>query len=138
MTRHWSAEFVGIPYLELGRSFAGVDCWGLPVLVFARCLGITLPTYDGAYLSPDEHAEIAAVIAREAASPIWLPGTGREFEIAMFRQGRYESHAGVVIEPGLMLHMVQDDAAKIERYDVGRWSTRLTGIYRFHLLDGAP
>lgn len=141
MKLHWSARYVGIPYVDRGRSRAGADCWGLACLAVAGETGIVLPSYDGAYQSADERAEIATVVAREAASPVWRkidPSAAGPFDVVFFRQGRDDSHAGVVTEPGEMLHMVEDDAAKIERYDAGRWSTRLTGVYRFHLLEGRP
>lgn len=129
---HWSAEFIGTPFVEFGRDRTGCDCWGLARLVYAEALGIDLPSYSGQYASAEEHAEISALILDAALSPVWMlvDGSPEEFDIAVFRRGRMDTHVGIIVAPGLMLHMAQEDCAKIERYDQAAWKNRLTGIYR--------
>lgn len=125
----WSARYIGIPFVDHGRSELGCDCYGLARLVYRLELGIMLPDYQG-YASAEEHAEVAALIAGAAAGTDWLPCRGdRPFDIAVFRRGRLSSHVGIVVEPGLMLHMVDEDAAKIERI-AGPWAARLMGFWR--------
>lgn len=138
----WSNRYVGIPYDEFGRSASGCDCWGLVVAIYAEELGITLPDYLG-YGSVEEHHEIAALISDAEASPTWTPaeGAARPFDVAVFRRGELASHLGVVIAPGLMIHMVGEDCAKLERYDTGRWGHRLKGLFRHvqcHVKPGTP
>ena len=103
----------------------------LNALIAAEELGITLPDYLG-YGSVEEHHEIAALISDAEASPTWTPaeGAARPFDVAVFRRGELASHLGVVIAPGLMIHMVGEDCAKLERYDTGRWGHRLKGLFR--------
>lgn len=127
----WSNAYVGTPYLEFGRSAEGCDCWGLVHLVYARELGISLPDYLG-YGSAEEHAEINALISRAETEPVWsnISATPRAFDIAVFRRGRLASHVGIVVRPGLMLHMVGEDCAKHEAFETGRWGNRLKGVYR--------
>jgi probable lipoprotein NlpC len=127
----WSDRFVGIPFAPFGRDPSGCDCWGLIVLVYREVLGVTLPGYLG-YGSVEEHAEIAALIAGATASPLWQPVAGAPdpFDVAVFRRGRLDSHTGLVLRPGLMLHMEGEDCAKVARYDTGRWNLRLTGHFR--------
>lgn len=128
----WSNRFVGIPYRAFGRSRDGADCWGLACIIYREEPGISLPDYRGAYGSVDEHAEIAALIAGEAASPLWRPVTGPAlaFDIAVFRRGRLSSHVGIVIRHGLMIHMQDEDCAKVADYRSGAWGNRLRGHYR--------
>ena len=127
----WSDRFVGIPWQELGRSRAGCDCYGLVRLAYAEELAISLPDYLG-YESVEEHAEIAALIDGARTSPGWLriEGAPLALDVVVFRRGRLSTHVGLVIRPGLMLHMAGEDAAKVESYRSGAWSHRLLGHYR--------
>ncbi len=131
---NWTRELIGIPFRDHGRDRAGVDCWGLAVLAYADALGIELPSYAGEYASADERREIAAIVAREAASPLWraVDLTAAEpLDILMFRHGRFDAHAALFVAPGLMLHMQEEDCSKIARFDSGMWAPRLTGVYRW-------
>ncbi|MCW1934126.1 C40 family peptidase [Pararhodobacter zhoushanensis] len=128
----WSDRFLGIPFADLGRTRAGCDCWGLACVIYRHELRITLPDYLGGYASADEHREIAALIAGETAAPLWQPVTGpaAPFDIAVFRRGRFATHVGVVIRPGLMIHMAGEDQSKVERYAEGPWHSRFAGHFR--------
>lgn len=127
----WSDRFIGLPFADLGRNREGCDCWGLACIIYSEELGITLPDYLG-YSTTQEHGELAAVIAGATASPLWVPVTGRAiaFDIAVFRRGLMDTHVGIVVHHGLMIHIGRDDCAKIESYKGGAWSHRLTGHYR--------
>nr|WP_321511089.1 NlpC/P60 family protein [uncultured Celeribacter sp.] len=126
----WSDRFIGIPQKDLGRDRNGVDCWGLACIIYAEELHISLPEYLGVH--PDEQAEVAALINGATVSPLWLPvsGPAMAFDIAFFKMGAWTSHVGIVVKHGFMIHVLGDDQSKIERYDTGRWSHRLTGHWR--------
>lgn len=127
----WSNGYIGLPWADLGRDRSGCDCWGLACLIYRDQLGIELPGYVGNYASAGEQTEIAALVDGEFASASWrrvdLPA---DFDIAVFRAGRWQSHIGVVVRPGIMIHMAVEDRARLERIDTGTWQRRLTGLYR--------
>lgn len=127
----WSNRFIGLPWADFGRSREGCDCYGLVHVVYREELGISLPEYLG-YGSPDEAGEIAALIDGASRSPLWLPrqGPALAFDVAVFRRGGLASHVGLVVRHGLMLHMVDGQAAAIEDYRDSRWASRLTGHWR--------
>ncbi len=128
---HWANKYVGLPFAEFGAARDGINCWGLVVLVYADELGIVLPTYRESYVSLEERAVIAALVDGERADPVWRPVTSaRSFDVVTFRRGTLETHVGIVVSPGLMLHVTADDQAKLEHYTGGQWSHRLTGTYR--------
>lgn len=48
--RVWWAKYVGIPYVNEGRStVSGLDCWGLLRVVYRDEIGIVLPDYGEIY-----------------------------------------------------------------------------------------
>ena len=129
--KHWSTDFIGLPYVEFGRDRGGVDCWGLAKLVYAEILGIELPSYIERYTSPEERRELDALIHSVADGETWVnTAHAATFDIAVFRRGHMEAHVGVVVSPGLMLHTSAGDHSRLEHYSSGRWAHRLTGIYR--------
>jgi|TARA_A100001391_G_scaffold50885_1_gene30943 cell wall-associated NlpC family hydrolase len=129
---HWSAQFVGLPYADLGRSRAGVDCWGLAWLVY-DWLGIPLPTYEGGYASTEERREIAQLI--EGAKSEWTRvEVPQDFDLVTIRRGLLESHIGIVVAPGRMLHVTSGKPSCLEHYSGGPWAARLTGIWRHRLI----
>jgi cell wall-associated NlpC family hydrolase len=47
MNAHWIVKYIGLPYVEGGRDWRGVDCWGLLCLIYKQELGIDLPALPG-------------------------------------------------------------------------------------------
>lgn len=45
-------RMLGVPYKHNGRSFDGVDCWGV-VYLFFKELGMELPVSDGQFISDE-------------------------------------------------------------------------------------
>lgn len=130
---HWSAKFVGLPWAEKGRAREGVDCWGLCHLVYAEALGVTLPSYVDQYACVAERAEIAALMSSDSLRWPWAEvplEDAREFDIALFSRAGLQSHVGIVIAAGRMLHIDSERHSCIETYLAGRWRPRLIGIYR--------
>jgi cell wall-associated NlpC family hydrolase len=129
---HWSNRFVGIPYVEFGRDRDGVDCWGLAVLVYRELRGIELPSYTEGFVSSPEREELAALINNASDDGLWtMADSPASLDVAVFRRGALETHVGIITNiPGYMLHAAAGGQSKHEAYDAGRWSHRLTGIYR--------
>ena len=60
-------EYVGVPWLDRGRTIRGADCWGLVRLVLAGRFGVEVPSYLGDYDSPKDVVRVGGVMVREAA-----------------------------------------------------------------------
>ncbi len=132
-TAHWSATYVGLPWLDRGRDQTGCDCWGLARLVYAVELGIELPTYVGDYPSAGEAAEIDRLIRDALDGGPWIEvSAAGEFDLVLFRLGRWDSHIGIMVDGKRMLHMMGRDAAKVERIDGAVWARRQCGVWRHH------
>lgn len=135
----WSADYVGISYADRGRTRAGADCWGLTRLVYREKLGVALPDFLDRYGSTEAREEIAGLIAGEAAGGDWerVEGRHRPFDLLVFRVGRYDSHVGLNVRPGLMLHVAENEQARVESYASERWAKRFAGAWR-HRSAGNP
>lgn len=121
--RHWSAEYLGLPYRDEGWDRDGVSCLGLVSLVYAEQCGMLLPGYGDVVDGP-ECAEIAAAFVGDRDA--WpfraiAPEQARDFDLVTFRLGGVESHVGVVAWPGAMLHVAEGITSRIERYDATHW-----------------
>lgn len=135
----WSNRYVGTPWAEFGRDLNGCDCWGLACVIYREELGIKLPDYLGDYASAEERGEISALIDGARHSPLWIPveGPAIAFDISVFRRGRLDTHLGIVIRHGLMIHIDGEDCAKVADYTQGRWRSRFRGHYRHQSRSGA-
>ncbi len=132
--KHWSEDFLGLPFKDLGRTRDGVDCWGLVRLVLGE-FGVHVPSYAEGYATASERAEISGLI--NGAKTFWHPVEDvHELDVATFRRGRFDCHVGIVVKPGLMLHIDEAIPACIESYDSGYWKPRQTGFWRHEDLLG--
>lgn len=125
-------RFVGIPYLDRGRSIVGVDCWGLLFLVYRELRGIELPSYAERYVTGSDRVAMARLIAGELDD--WQEieaGEERTFDGVLMREGNFPRHIGVVTQPGMVLHVFDGQTSRIERYRSGILANRIAGFYRF-------
>lgn len=125
-------SFVGLPYLDRGRTRAGVDCYGLLRLVYAEQLGIELPSYADDYVTAADDLAIAALIADEL-DPWDEIGKGceQEGDAVLMRSGLHLRHVGVVAGRARALHIESGDLSRIELYDFGPLAHRIAGFYRY-------
>jgi cell wall-associated NlpC family hydrolase len=134
----WSDDYLGLPWKDLGRDREGVDCYGLACLPLAELWGIALPSYAGAYTSALERAETAALIEGRPLNlvrPV-APGEARAFDFILMRNGQIADHIGLVVRPGLMLHIQVGGESTCDEYDGPLWSRRVVGFFRHPGTDG--
>ena len=129
------AAYVGLPFAPRGRDLerdGGLDCWGLVRHVYARELGLTLPSFHTDYADPTVAGQIDPLVVAEAAR--WRavsPGEERALDVVVLRRGRWRAHVGVVTSPGWMLHVEAGVDAALADYRRDRcWCRRVVGCYR--------
>lgn len=115
--------YIGIPFEAKGRTRAGLDCWGLVWLVHGDH-GIGIPSYADLYNVPLDKRQIAALVALECEG--WAQvETPRPLDVITLRVMGQPWHVGVVVRPGVMLHILEGIDACLERYDGMVWRDRV-------------
>lgn len=130
-----AARFIGLRPLDQGRTMDGVDCWGLPYLMFPAAAGIDLPAYDT--ISCFDVDGTAAAIAEGTRE--WLPvalGEERFLDLVVLNVDGSPTHVGVVVGPGEFLHVQAHHRSRVERLDDPRWALAVAGVYRHRELAG--
>jgi cell wall-associated NlpC family hydrolase len=117
------AHYVGTEYELRG-------CWELLRRVYLEQMAIELPSY--AENAPDmDRSRLAALISAERTAWQAIPaGAEQPGDAALFRVMGHDSHIGVVVGAGRMLHARPGTNAVIESYRGPQWARRLQGFYR--------
>lgn len=132
---HWSRDYVGLPWRFAGRSRDGIDCWGLLWLIYRDVLKIDVASYERETLDAPEREQIAALLTEDRNKSPWRHAEQeQQFDMVVFRRGGIESHVGIVVEPGRMIHILHGGESSIERFDRGRWKPKLVGLHRHESL----
>lgn len=131
MIQDWAADYIGLPFLDLGRTRAGLDCWGLYILVRRERWGQQLEGFEGWYNGGDRISQAAIVGARAdfLSSPV-TPGDEVLGDAVIMRMAGLTSHIGMVLGDGMMLHVVPGADTAVEPYTSGRWARRVEGFRR--------
>lgn len=92
-------DLQGVPYLALGRSASGLDCWGL-VLEVCRRLGWPVPPDPlEAAASPSARA---AIFARHLEPAAWRRRAPQDGTIGFSPAMSRALHAGICVAGGLL------------------------------------
>jgi cell wall-associated NlpC family hydrolase len=119
---------IGVPFLDRGRDFNGWDCWGLVHQGYHKCYGIDLPGYE--HISAMKLEEAGEIIDKQ--KELWTEVTNKELpgDVIVLRFGSWPCQVGLVVKPGLMLHVESGIETCTERYTSAVWNKRVIGHYR--------
>lgn len=126
-------QYVGLPFLDHGRTRAGVDCWGLALLVYKEQLGILLPDLGSFYSNTDVRKEIQVAVEDTVAQSWNRDVTGyprKLYDVIVFKRGGIETHVGLWVKENTMLHVERNIGTTLERYDTARWKNKFSRVIR--------
>lgn len=124
------SEYSEIPFLEKGRTREGVDCWGIPYLIYKDKLNIELPLYIEQYQNTEDEKELARLIGEEKLS--WEEvGSPEIYDVVVLRLKGRPMHVGVCIGNGKFIHCMDTIGTTVEKLDATTWRNRIIGFHRY-------
>ena len=126
-------QYLGIPFRDHGRDRDGCDCWGLVRLVYSEQLGIELPDLGDGYSDAYARGEVNGTVNGATAQDWNVDVTDeprRPLDVLTFTRGGIETHVGLYVSEGVMLHIVDGTCAAFERYDTAKWRRRFSRAMR--------
>ncbi|NIU01077.1 MAG: hypothetical protein GWN01_09175 [Nitrosopumilaceae archaeon] len=131
--RDFVTTVLDTPFVEQGRSFDGLDCWGLVYLAYKHILNIELPTYINDYEIKDVRGtdRLGCLIRNRMQNSWYLISTPKPMDVALFRIVGRPVHVALLIDKRRALHAESKVGTFIEHLNSPMWSKRLDGIYRY-------
>lgn len=125
-------RYLNIKYKKNGRDFDYCDCYGICYLFNKHELEIDLPIYLD---DPVENQEQIDALFNKKKSDFKKVKLGKECEgdIISFNIKGLPTHVGVVLQKGLMLHIISGETAKIESYTTNKWINRIDSLWRYEI-----
>ena len=122
-------KYIGLPYLENGRTEAGIDCWGLARVFYREQLNIDLPSYTDEYNGSHDPAVIEAISRyRESWEKTETPNIG---DLCLFNILGEPTHVGIFVGNNKFLHSREGRDSVIETLDNTKWKNRFQGFYKY-------
>jgi cell wall-associated NlpC family hydrolase len=138
----WAGRYIGLPFVDGGRDFSGVDCEGLCRLVMQHEAGDPLiPDYG--MLSADGLAAVARKVAERSALPPWIEvEQPKPFDWVIMTghekvDGRMRTipcHLGIMISGTRMLHIEKATDSVAPAIEHATIRCRIRGFVRHEAL----
>jgi len=144
----WAGDYVGIPFVDLGRDRDGCDCWGLVRMILAERAGLVLPCWATAYESEANRQRVLGLAEDQKSDGPWRriePPAERTFDVVELTQPvrsvdgwRFLAiHAGLVVTPGWLIHVERATAALLVDYRRLPMRNRVVAFWRHRELNDA-
>lgn len=127
----WVEQFVGIPFVDGGADFAGVDCWGLVRLVYRELRQIELPAYP---VSAHDRSQVRKWMKAESEGPEWERHTfPKPLDVVLFWMdlNGEPSHCGVFVIHRWMIHCQDGHGVALHPFGRVFWQRRFMGFWRY-------
>lgn len=122
-------RYIGVYWVDHGRTFSGFDCWGLVRLFYQHELGVELDSYLDAYAFGCGAREAGGAIAARIHN--WTEVTqNRPGDVAVLNRGGVPCHVGIIAPRRHLLHVESAAAPSILQRIDQAMSNRIVGTYR--------
>ena len=123
-------SFTRIYHKTNGRDFNFCDCYGICYLFNKEVLNKEIPLYLEENIE-DKEAINATYNSKQSEFvniPIGKETTG---DIVSIKFKNMPIHVGVIVEKGVMLHVMENRQAVIESYNSIRWKNKIDSFWRY-------
>lgn len=123
-------EFLKIFYHKNHRDFVFCDCYGICYLFNKEILKIELPLYLNERIHTYDDISNTLMTRKTDFKKVQK---GKEVmgDIVMLNVKNMPVHVGVVLQNGLMLHIMEGKHAVIESYNNNNWKKKVDSFYRY-------
>lgn len=139
----WVKKYIGIPFLEGGRTAGGCDCGGLVLLALKQECGIIAADFNdygkAEFGNGKGMSRLGAGI--ESLMREWIVvDKPQPFDLLRFRYGRTPCHVGLWVGQGKFLHVEKDGLfARLTPLTDIVWGPRFIEFRRHEaLMEGKP
>lgn len=125
------SKYIGIPFKDKGRTYEGLDCWGLLCLIFKEQFNIEIPTFLDEYPTATNFVEVGKLI--EDNINIWIKieqNTRKVGDVVLLRLFGYPVHVGILVDRQRMIHVFRGTDTCLQKIYGMIWKKRICGIYR--------
>jgi cell wall-associated NlpC family hydrolase len=125
-------KYIGIPYIEKGRTLKGCDCYGLVKLYYKNELGISIPDSNTCAKTPRR----TLAVYLEQISKNWEETTAQKNAVVAMclnvNHPKMVTHFGVMIDENTMLHTYENTNSHIISIDHITVKNQIKGFYKWH------
>ena len=132
------AKYIDVPFKDKGRDLSGLDCWGVPYVVFLSELGIEIPDFLYLNYCANTWSKDGNNIKKHFLENInekWdiVHEPFKRFDIHFFYDKcNIVAHVGLCIGNGCFIHAISDD--KVVKSKISVWRKKLYGTIRWREL----
>lgn len=113
------SNLIGVPYEQM-------NCFAIAKKFYSQVMGIELKSYhDGKRVETKESSKCLIYTNLGDFSEVAIPNFG---DLILLKLWGIESHIGIYLGEGLMLHSIQGTGSVIDR--TSRWGKNVVGYYR--------
>jgi cell wall-associated NlpC family hydrolase len=123
-------KYIGIPFVDHGRTMEGCDCWGLVRLIYSQEFGIELDDLGPLYQSTldADGMRRLSIVQLPRWEKVEVPQVG---DGVLLQVKGVPIHVGVIVSDNQMIHVEHGLDAVVERFDTALWGQRVRGFYRY-------
>lgn len=123
-------RFTKIFYHKNQRDFNFCDCYGICYLYNKEVLKKEIPIYLNEKIYSDE--DIDATYKEKSREWVRIKkGKESEGDVVSLKIKNYPIHVGVVVDKGIMLHIMENEHAKFESYESFKWKNKVDSFWRY-------
>lgn len=135
----WVGDWIGIRYVADAKPrsleeahLIGAYCWSIVGLCAKLQFNNPIDAYDGALYHGRRDARAVADAANAFAARWRTIPDGQEQagDVIRLRMGAVPIHVGIVVAPGIMLHVEEKCESAWERYRSFHWKDRIVAFHR--------